>query len=133
LELATQFRGARKGEPEYYLRIRSLSVLGVWKSVEALPMLLEGVASEDEEVRIRSVLAIGQIDAAANKAVLLRALRDEYFPVRAAAAKGLSQTEDPQVLLELEVQASRERSRGAWREILESATLLRERIAGKGK
>jgi HEAT repeat protein len=134
VEFVQKFKDARTGDKYQYL-VNSVQMVGKFQAADAIPALLEIAKkpAETSELRIFATRAIGEIDPKGNRSFLLEALRDNFYPIRHAAAEGLSRTGDQSVLYELEVVASRERSREASREIQALADALRTRVNGERK
>jgi len=129
IDLATRSRDAEPPGLERLYLIESVFALGKFKATEALPLLKDLVKSRDTELRVYTVQAIAQIDAKGSRGLLLQSLGDENFAVRRAAAEGLATTNDPAILTELEVQASREQFRDTFQAIQALADAMRSRMA----
>ena len=140
VEIIQKYKGARPSarpriDDEYTYLVSSMSVIGNFEGAEAVPVLLEiaKAATDKSELKILATMAIGEIDPKGNQSWLLGALHSSYYAVRRSAAEGLSRTDDPSVLYELEIVASRESSREARRELQALADALRAHINSQRK
>jgi len=141
VKLIHQYKTARSPGPEYlYLRM-SISAAGKLGVVAAVPALLEFAKSSQpgrdprdaDDLKMLSYQSITEIDPKGNKEFLLEALRDKTHIIRYFAAMGLSKTDDPSVLPELDVAASREPSHVAFLEMQALADSLRARLSADSK
>jgi HEAT repeat protein len=135
-EIIRKYKRARpRIDDEYRYLVDSVQMAGKFEAAEAVPALIEieKEAGERSELKIFTTMAIGEIDPKGNQSLLLEALHNSYYPVRHAAAEGLSRTGDQSVLYELEVAASREDSRETSREIQALADTLRAHINSRQK
>jgi HEAT repeat protein len=110
------------------LVILTVGALAEFKDVKAVPALRRIAQQSDKDLRGLCVRIIGATDVKGNREFLVKMLHDDYYPVRQEAARGLAELDDTDVLAELDVQASRERSRGASLELQRLADNMRERI-----
>lgn len=85
-----------------------------------------------ENVRALAARSLGQIDAEANKQVLMRALANvsDYFAVRVYAAEGLAKTKDPEALKALERYSREERDPYVREAFQKAAQEVRAKISG---
>lgn len=75
-------------EPEYlYVAMLSLGRLG---SVEAVPVLLPCLESDEKWIRLGAVRALGMLGDSSAALPMLRLLNDKYADVRASAAESFS-------------------------------------------
>lgn len=84
-----------------------------------------------ENVRALAVRSLGQIDAEANKEILLKALAkvSDYFQIRVYAAEALAKTKDPNVLKALERYTRQERDDHVRQQFQKAAQALRARVS----
>lgn len=86
-----------------------------------------------ENVRALAARSLGQIDADANKEVLLTALANtaDYFGIRVEAAEAVAKTKDPQVLKALSRYAREERDSYVKQKFEKAAQDLRAKIRSR--
>ncbi|MFN0098758.1 MAG: HEAT repeat domain-containing protein [Gemmatimonadaceae bacterium] len=77
------------------LREAALDVLLDIEDPTLTPLFIELVSHHSEEIRMRAVLALGELGSAEAVPVLTRALRDPSADVRRAAVEALAEIEDP--------------------------------------
>jgi HEAT repeat protein len=109
----------------------SVFALGKLGDRRASPLLRDLLHAEKSPARFQVLLALATLDRTANQDVLLVALHADDFSERRIAAEELAKSDDPSVLTEIEVQASREAFHELSLQLQRFADDMRARISQK--
>jgi len=93
---------------DFFLRMLSIEVLGLWKVPEAVPVLVRRLSDKFDYARVAALWALGEVgDRSVVDAVVGR-LVDREPKVRAQAVKTLAALGDPKVRDQLEIAQGRD-------------------------
>jgi HEAT repeat protein len=135
LDIAIKNKSARLDDLGLgYLYLHSsVGALGKLREPRAIPLLGQLATADDRTTRMLALQSLGQIDPEGSRDILLNALHDEYGSIHYIAAAALSTVDDPKVLIELDVLASRVQNRNGAKTLQGYADAMRVRLRNKAK